>query len=96
MKEKTIVGHIMKELRSHGFWTQKIHGNPYQAAGLPDILAIKAGRAYWIEVKRPGQRPTRVQRKRLADLFQVGCVVGVATSVDEALEIVSQERGVYE
>lgn len=87
--EKAITRAIMDDLRGMGFWVVKIHGGAYQMAGLPDVLAIKNGRAFWIEVKKPGEKPTLIQQKRLRDLQAAGCVVGVATSEKEAREIVN-------
>lgn len=56
-------------------------------AGLPDLLAIRGGRAYWIEVKQPGGKPTRLQEHRLDELRGAGCGAGVAASVDDAARI---------
>jgi len=89
--EKAITGAIMGDLSDMGFWVVKIHGGAYQMAGLPDVLAIKNGRAFWIEVKRPGEKPTPIQLKRMRDLQAAGCVVGVATSVQEAREVISED-----
>lgn len=38
MAEVTLVNRILKDLRFHGAVAEKIHGGPYQAAGLSDIL----------------------------------------------------------
>jgi hypothetical protein len=72
----------------------KIHGGPYQTAGLPDLLVILDGRAYGLEVKkqRLGEsaehardRATLPQRKRLAELRSAGGIGAVVLSVDEVL-----------
>lgn len=87
--EKTIVPKIMKHLESLGFFCIKIHGGVFQIAGLPDILAIRAGAAYWIEVKQPGKQPTKIQVFMINKLRRFGCRAGVATSIQEALDIVN-------
>jgi hypothetical protein len=52
--------------------------------GLPDVLVIKEGRAAWMEVKRPGEDPTRIQEHRMRELAKVGCPVTVVRSVGDA------------
>lgn len=85
--EKVIVNNIMAEAKRLGWWTLKVHGGPYQMAGLPDILCIKNGRAVWMEAKRPGCDPTRLQRHRIKELIDVaGCPATVVYSVGDAKE----------
>lgn len=73
---------------------QKLHGGPYQTAGLPDLLIVIEGRVYGFEVKkqRLGEsdehargRATLLQRARLEDLRNAGGVAAVVLSVDEVL-----------
>ncbi len=85
--EKQISKKIQKRLKAEGFWVVKIHGGMYQRPGIPDLLAIKDGKSYWIEVKQPGKKATVIQEKVMAELREAGCPVGVATNVREALEI---------
>jgi hypothetical protein len=74
----------------------KIHGGPYQTAGLPDLVVIVNGRAYGFEVKkqRLGEsaehaygRATLPQQKRLADLRRAGGIGAVVLSVEEVLAL---------
>lgn len=86
--ESKIVCAVIRELVARGYWTTKIHGGPYQRAGIPDVLAVKDGRALWVEVKRPGEKPTKIQEHVMAGLRAAGCVVIVASSsgdIDAAL-----------
>jgi hypothetical protein len=73
----------MAEARRLGFFVIKIHGNQYQMAGIPDVLCIRDGRAHWIEFKRPGEEPTRLQVHRMRQLEGVGCRTTVACSVSD-------------
>lgn len=79
----------------------KLHGNPYQTAGLPDLLVVLRGRTVGIEVKAPriGEsrehalgRVTMRQQAVLDDLAEAGAVAGVALTVDEAVELVARAR----
>jgi len=82
--EKTIVAKVMAQGRASGFWMTKFHGNAFSMSGVPDVLAIKDGRACWLECKRPGEKPTPIQLLRIKELREAGCPVAVVTSADEA------------
>lgn len=82
--EKVIVGRVMDEARRLGFLAYKMHGGPYSVRGIPDVLAIKNGVACWMEVKRPGEEPTKVQIARMRELQSAGCRTAVVTSAGEA------------
>ena len=82
--EKTIVAKVMAQARSLGWWPAKMHGNAFMLAGLPDVLAIRDGRVAWMEVKRPGEKPSKIQLHRMRELTGHGCPVAVVTSAAEA------------
>ena len=54
-------------------------------AGVPDIIAIKGGQCYALELKAPDGRLTPVQRDAHAALAAAGATVAVAYGLDEAL-----------
>lgn len=64
--------------------------------GTPDLFCIvpPMGRVLFIEVKRPGRKPTLEQRQFIAAVRRKGAVAGVATSVAEAMELVEEARRV--
>jgi Holliday junction resolvase len=82
--EKTIVAKVLAMARALGWWAVKMHGNQYMVAGLPDVLVIRHGRVAWMEVKRPGEEPTRVQEHRMRELARAGCPVTVVRSAADA------------
>lgn len=53
-------------------------------SGVPDVLMVKEGRAIWLECKRPGEEPTKIQIHRMRELSAAGCPVAVVTSAAEA------------
>ena len=87
--EKEIVKQIIRALKSEGVgWCVKVHGGPYQASGIPDILAIApaTGRLVGIEVKRPGVgRLTELQAAQIQKINDAGGVAGVAYGTEDAL-----------
>ena len=86
--EKNIVAAIRRRLKDRGILTIKLHGQARQKAGLPDLLALVDGLAVWLEVKRPGERPTKLQAHTLDQLRLSGCRAGVVTTVEEAEALV--------
>lgn len=82
--EKTIVAKVMAQAKSLGWWPAKMHGNAFMLAGLPDVLVIKDGRAAWMEVKRPGEEPSKIQLHRMRELAGHGCPVAVVFSAADA------------
>jgi Holliday junction resolvase len=84
--ERTIVEAVIREARRLGWWTMKNHGSTYSVKGLPDVLVIKSGRCAWMEVKRPGEDPTRIQEHRMRELIEAGCPTAVVRSVGDARE----------
>lgn len=77
------------ERKYGGLWI-KIHGGPYQQAGIPDLLGCQDGRFLGLEVKVPGREKTltKLQAQTLDEIKQAGGISAVVTSVEEAEEVV--------
>lgn len=80
-------------------WVVKIHGNPYQESGLPDLFVVVDGRFIGIEVKnvRPNEsteyaraRVTPRQHYQINRIRAAGASAGVVVSVAEAFELIEQ------
>src|SRR6185312_11840898 len=54
-------------------------------AGVPDVIAIKGGRAHCLELKAPGGRLTDAQKTVHDALRAAGASVAVADNIDTAL-----------
>jgi hypothetical protein len=54
-------------------------------AGVPDIIAIKDGRTYALELKALGGKPTDTQRATHHAMTNSGAQVAVADNLDDAL-----------
>lgn len=59
--------------------------------GESDIMGhrVSDGKAIYIEVKLPGEKPRKDQEKFLEAMRKTGAIAGCAHSVEEALEIVT-------
>lgn len=86
-KESTLQTKIQRRLKQLGVYCYKTHGGPMQRAGMPDLCCIIGGIACYIEVKRPGEQPTKLQWHRMAELREAGAMCFVAYDVDDLIPI---------
>ena len=72
------------------FYTQYAGRVTVGVHGESDIMGhrISDGKAFYIEVKLPGEKPREDQQKFLEAMARKGAISGCAHSVEEALEIV--------
>lgn len=80
-------------------WTFKVHGNPMQRAGVPDILVAVEGRLIGLEVKfqRPGEsrehalgRVSDLQWNEITKMRRAGCAADVVLTAEEALAVIRE------
>ena len=88
--EKAIAGQIIRELRGLGFHVSSTQqtGPSRQTIGMPDLfVAHPVRKVYaWMEVKRPGKKPTEQQAAWHEAVRDAGCPVLVVHSVIEAFD----------
>jgi hypothetical protein len=56
-------------------------------AGVPDVIAVRDGRTYALEIKSPGGRLTAAQNAAHAALRAAGATVETTFSLDDALTV---------
>lgn len=69
----------------------KVHGGPYQVAGISDIICCHEGHFYAFEVKLPGKerKLTQLQQRFLDKITDAGGTAAMVTSVAQALEVIN-------
>ena len=72
-----------------GVLAKKRHASNFGQSDL-DIYGCDNGRAFFIEMKRPGEEPSERQKKFMRDWLAAGAVTGVATSPEEALALLGR------
>ncbi len=55
--------------------------------GVPDILIVYSGRAYWIELKGPRGVLSTAQKRTFPALFAAGCEALTRRSLDEVIDL---------
>jgi len=88
--ESTIVDELLGWLNMHHrVYARKIHQTAITGSGEPDLDICWHGRAVKIEVKRPGQKPTPAQRRRMMVWRDAGALVDWVSSLDELKAVLS-------
>ena len=71
-----------------GVWV-KLHVSDFMGAGLPDLLGVVEGMAFLLEVKPPGEEPSRIQVLTMKKYRRIGKACSrVVESPDEAVATV--------
>lgn len=95
LSETQIVKQIKRYLERvyPGVW-YKIHGGPYQEAGIPDIVGVHDGRFHAFEVKRPDKKHkvSMAQKYQIDRLEKSGAIVGVVTSVEDVKLLMNPQK----
>ena len=85
--ESAIVTKIMKAVNAkQGCRLKKYHGSQFGQLEL-DLYGVVNGRPAFVEVKRPGGKPSPRQAKEIETWASLGAVTGCVTSVDEAFSL---------
>jgi len=94
--ERNICVSIDRLLRTYpDLWSMKVHGSPMQRAGVPDYLILYRGKTLFIEVKRPGEQPTKIQEFTMDGIGRTGAAFcHVVTSAAELRTILMKIDGV--
>ena len=88
--ETKIVHQILEGLREKysGAYLRKIHGNPFQHAGIPDIVGCIHGHFIGLEVKTTQGRVSRIQELEGIAILGSDGIHGVVTDLEEAINII--------
>lgn len=68
--ESVIQARIIKRMEAQGYYVIKLQLT--NKNGIPDLLCLKDGKASFIEVKRPGEKPRVLQEYRHNELRELG------------------------
>lgn len=91
--ERAIVKSILAYLNSlPACLARKRWGGGMGVAGDPDIDACLRGRSVQLEVKRPGEKPTALQLRRLDEWQRAGAVAAVVHSVMEVKKLLTEKN----
>jgi len=88
MLEKHLQSRIMKWLKDQRI--ERVKTIQLSENGWPDIVGVlPGGRSLWIEVKRPGEKPTELQKYRLKRLKKAGALAFWTDNMEKVKEKVT-------
>jgi hypothetical protein len=89
--ETRLVHQIMEALEKAfpGIYLRKIHGNPYQHAGIPDLVGCVEGYFVGLEVKTDDGKTSLIQELEGKSIKKAWGIHGVVTSPEEAIILVA-------
>ena len=88
--EKALERNLNKEVKALGGWSIKILSN--FITGLPDRLVLINGRAYFVEVKSEGKKPSPIQRVVHKKLEVLGFPVSVIDTTEKLNNFIKEIR----
>lgn len=91
LKEKDVQGPCVAKARSQGWWARKFSSQPGNTA-VPDYIFGKHGKVFFVEFKRPGGKPTKLQSEEMRKMRTVGLDVYVCDSREEFDRILANEE----
>jgi hypothetical protein len=79
---------------ANGGWRSRIEAAILKGlgvrAGVPDVIVVKDGRTYALELKSPGGRLTAAQNAAHAALRAAGATVVTSYSLDDAISMLEE------
>ena len=83
--ERDIQASLIKQYEAQGYIVVKLILT--NLTGIPDLLLLKDGKASFVEVKRPGQKPRPLQEYRIKQLQQFGFEVRVEDGQEQMKQL---------
>lgn len=92
VSEKAIERYLVEQAKINGLLCLK-YSNP-NMVGYPDrLLVLLGGGVIWVELKSRGQKPTKIQQIRMAELTGMGHLVKVIDNkpdIDKLIKLAKQ------
>lgn len=87
MLEKQVEQYLIKQVKSLGGLSLKLTS----LIGIPDrLVLLPSGRCMFVELKRPGEKPRKVQVLRMKQLRKLGFKTHVADSYESIDKLLSE------
>lgn len=88
MLEKDVESKVFRWAKKNGVKTYKLGGQNNR--GKPDRIFMANGETLFLELKRPGKKPTKLQQQEIDDLRAHGIHADWADTPGSAIEIIKE------
>ena len=86
--EGRVESHLTKECKKYNILCYKFQSP--SNSGVPDRVLVGNGKVFFVELKRPGEEPRKLQQQVIKKLQKAGATVYVADNNDEVDAIVKE------
>ena len=86
MTEAQLERKVVEFCREYKLLTYKFSSPAHR--GVPDRIILYRGRALFLELKRPGKKPTKLQERELEELRAAGCAAHWSDNFQAACDII--------
>lgn len=91
MTERSLQSSVMSYLgRLDRCKAYNLHGSAWSGSGRPDIIGCYKGVMFCIELKLPGELPTKIQEYELCKWRAAGALAWYATRLEHVIELIDQ------
>ena len=80
IRESAVEAALGRFARENGIWTRKFSSPAHR--GVPDRIFMRSGKILFLEIKRPGEKPTALQLHELQQIRSAGGNADWCDSVD--------------
>lgn len=94
LTEAKIEAKINRFCKKHRIYCRKFKSASQR--GVPDRIYAFNRKIVFVELKRPGNKPTALQLRELRLLTEVGIPATWADSYDKAIEVITKELGPFD
>lgn len=94
-REDVVVRRITTRMEKLGAFVINVHGDIFSKRGLPDLIVIMEGTVTFLEVKRPGGKPSKMQLYIQNKIRRRGVESWIVSSLEEAERAVEQSIGIH-
>ena len=85
IRESAIEAKVVRHCRANGYYCRKL--SAIASNGMPDRMICHGGKVLFLELKRPGNKPTPLQEREMRLLTEAGMYATWCDSYEKAVEI---------
>ncbi len=85
--ESQVEAGLVRYAKKHGIYTRKFT-SPSQR-GVPDRIFAYNGRVLFLEIKRKGEKPTKLQKYELEQLQEAGIAASWVDNVESGIDMIN-------